>query len=195
MRRCWLSFALVVAAASASCSSSSKNPGEDGGAGGSGAAGAGGSEAGDPSGCADGTLEQTYAPNMVGCDGEKNQCEAELLCGTGWHLCPLSEFAERGGDKTIANGLRWLRSCIRDYDDNTVTCPTEIACNVCTSSSAPLAPVSWDCDGNQLESHDVAPLGVVTSSAPSPRRVGCTNTCAYVDWDEAPAAIGAVCCK
>jgi len=68
-------------------------------------------------GCADGTDEQVYSANMVGCNtGEDvvSFTDKDSLCAFGWHACNLTEFTANGGlDTGLENGLpvckeRWL---------------------------------------------------------------------------------------
>jgi hypothetical protein len=187
------------------CSSSSKNDTQPTGTGGTssgGASGAGATSSGgsgnvsNGKGCADGTEDFVFDANMVGCDGEQPQCDAEQLCGVGWHLCPFEEWVEHGGDSTPSDKFRWLRSCVREATDSAASCPSSAACQQCTSTSAGLTDVVWDCGGAVLHSGDVGPIGVMASDSPAPARVGCTEaTCAFVNTNLTSDAVGAVCCK
>lgn len=53
-----------------------------------------------PNGCADGTVDQPFTSDMVGCDCTGTGCvvaarDAVLRCSNAWHICELSEWAAR----------------------------------------------------------------------------------------------------
>lgn len=171
------------------------------GSGGTPSGGAGGTVA--TAACADGTDDQVYGADMVGCDGASNQCLAETLCAAGWHLCPFSEYVVRGGKTTKASAERWLRSCVRESADAKGKCPGELVCaNDCATSTLVTAPLSWDCAGKVLESPPETGIGVTTSPTSPLMRPGCaTAECAYVRLTAASYGantgdpVGATCCK
>jgi hypothetical protein len=148
------------------------------------------------SGCADGTDDQVYRADMVGCDGSLSQCEAETLCSPEWHLCTYAEYVARGGSETRATENRWLRACIRETGVTTTTCPTDLICNTCGTSSLPSNPATWDCAGNVLESAAGSAIGVLSGKVTPERKPGCPDTdCSYASVSEAFTPLGGNCCR
>ncbi len=152
-------------------------------------------------GCADESVEQIYGSDMVGCDGEVTQPEAESLCETGWHLCSFDEFASRGGDAVSATPQgRWLRACVRDFHTDPMTCPTSMVCPDCAGidDGTPVS-VTWNCEDPpvSLETVDHGRLGVVTTTTSPARHVGCESSqCVYATARNcALAQYGATCCR
>ncbi len=43
-------------------------------------------------GCADGTVEQTFGADMIGCGGAVTFAERATLCGAGWRVCSAAEW-------------------------------------------------------------------------------------------------------
>ena len=173
------------------CSSNSTN-----------AAGAGGSggtwgSVSPPDGCLDGTDDQVYAADMVGCSGQLNQCAAYTLCASGWHLCTHEEYAVRGGKDVIATQARWLQSCVREYGQAGVTsCPSKSTCNPCDTTAAAAEPTTWNCAGAVEDQLGGTGIGVFADTEGIRRKPGCANVeCTYPGVMEALSAAGAMCCK
>lgn len=172
-----------------------------GGSTGSGGGGSTGGVAGaDPNACADGSVEQTYAEDMVGCDGAANQCLAEQLCGSGWHLCPYSEYVVRGGANTKALSERWLRSCIREAGASGADCPSETVCGDCVGGGATIGiPLTWSCtDGGVVDELAFTEIGLTSSPQSPTRKPGCPEAaCGYVLLTTSTVVedLGATCCR
>jgi len=104
-----------------------------------------------PNGCNDGTVEQTWTADMVGCDFSTRSDggvialpvrNAAALCSAGWHVCDVTEWNARRST-TLSAVNRYVRGRI-----NCNGCPGDI---VVDSTSADL------CDHN--------PTGCVSSYA------------------------------
>lgn len=95
-----------------------------------------------PNACADGTNDKNYNVNMVGCDGAASNGASNALCATGWHVCSVNEFVNRGG--------------------NSATNPNE---NKIRYLSDVYGPMDW-CDGSSRPVlHPPGSYGIVTSNS------------------------------
>ncbi len=155
-------------------------------------------------GCADGSDEQTYSSTMVGCNGSSAtiaQADAAALCASGWHLCSLSEYIDRGGPGTSSTGCssgfcpRWLSdlsnwwtfdcACDDSPGDRMITLEEQPAPlgteGLTTEGSGPTCQEYWS----------VQPAGWSGDCACLSETPGCL----YVETRMATAsAWGAVCC-
>ena len=193
-----VAFVLVTfACSSTSTNSSPSSGGSQSSGGGSGAGATGGSGGAVAGGCADGTDDQLYAPDMVGCDGQNDQCTAQSLCASGWHLCTYGEYALRGGKTVAPTGSRWLRSCVRDYSQvDATTCPSTQTCTPCSTTTNPAKPTTWDCNGAVLEQLQGTAMGVMADDDGLLRKPGCDKVeCTYSKVIESNNQFGATCCK
>ncbi len=165
---------------------------------GCGPSGDAGSDSAVEAACADGSDDQSYGADMVGCDGEVLQCNAETLCAPAWHLCSHGEYALRGGADVRATAPRWLRSCVREASSDQVTCPTEEGCDCQVGAGdGPQLPVAFACSTGEPLTSDVDGMGLVADTV-SPRRTpGCpTAPCTYVStYFHYALAWGATCCR
>ncbi len=150
-----------------------------------------------PIGCDDGTVEQPYAghPDMVGCDGAFDQCTAETLCGSGWHLCTYSEYAARGGDTVTPTTVRWIASCVRATDCSVAGTPTNATCGSCTRTGGSPVIVGRTCAGGSDLSDTDCPLGVVAWTAPMGYRLLGETTCLRTNISSTIGTFGATCCR
>lgn len=109
--------------------------GEDAGSGDSGMEDAGTSE-----GCASGFTRTVGVDGaIVACTGPAdavNQCDAQALCGAGWHMCTATEYrAQYAAMEPPAVDMSnlWLASCVRDGADPQA--PSDGVCSECTSTA------------------------------------------------------------
>jgi hypothetical protein len=196
----WLALSLLASACSSQSTNDTSTGGSGGSGGGSGGSASGGVAGADPAACADGSVEQTYGADMVGCDGGANQCLAEQLCGTGWHLCPYSEYVARGGAEFKATSERWLRACVREAGDDTAMCPSEVICQSCQGGAAQIAiPLTWACDtGSAQAPVEFTAMGLTTSPQSPKLAPGCPEAeCSYVllTGSQTVEDLGATCCR
>lgn len=192
----------TVAGTGGSAGSTGGSAGSGGTGGNAGTAGTGGSAAASGNGCADALPKQTYGGDMVGCNGNTNQCNAETLCASGWHLCTLAEYVARGGKDVPATGRWWLKACVRTNDADVLFCPKDEWCNNCSSSGAPAPLVaSQDCSGKPQPEVAAINTGLRTDQL---KAVAASPTCpisecSYIAPDDASAGLGegygAICCK
>lgn len=149
-------------------------------------------------GCADETAEQVYQSNMVGCNGMETQCNAVVLCGRGWHLCTMSEYATRGGETTRPTSPRWIASCIRD-NRGTPYCATNAVCPNCTAMGATRANSDWSCTSTRVDDTGAGNAGVLASpsvNTDAPHRLGCpASPCIWGVNGAVWSLFGAVCCR
>ena len=157
-------------------------------------------DAGPPVGCADDSIEQRYEDTagdlvMVGCDGARDQCTAEMLCAPGWHLCNQAEYAAHGGDGTPATAARWLAGCLR-LGNCTSTGGSSAICGDCSvEGGAPLAIFGNACPGViRLESVE-CPVGVIASTMDGRYRLDGYPECMYAEVAVTDMALGATCCR
>ena len=71
-----------------------------------------------PNGCHDGTVEQSWTEDMVGCDSSARPDggtlalpvrNAAALCSAGWHVCDVNEWGSRRAG-TLSGANRYLRA-------------------------------------------------------------------------------------
>ncbi len=148
-----------------------------------------------PIGCASGTVNQAYPGDMVGCDGALDQCTAETLCGSGWHLCTYSEYAARGGDAVTATTLRWIASCVRATDCSLAGSPTNATCGSCTRTGGSPVTVGRTCAGGSDLSDTDCPLGVTAGTASMGYRLLSESLCTRTSISSTRGAFGATCCR
>lgn len=149
----------------------------------------------DPIGCADGTRENTYAVDMIGCGGNVAQCSAETLCAPGWHLCTYDEYSTRLSAPVPAMMGQWLSSCIRDGGPS-LSCPTTHVCTCATGPAGLMLDAVLSCDGTSVIQHANMPyVGLIAQMTPSMGRPGCAAApCAPVTAVAPTTSHGAVCC-
>ncbi len=149
-------------------------------------------------GCADETAEQIYRADMVGCNGGEVQCDAVRLCGRGWHLCTMSEYATRGGETVRPLSARWIASCIRD-NRGMPYCATNSVCPNCTSMGATRANSDWSCMGTRVDDTGSGNAGVLASpsvNTDAPHRLGCpASPCVWGVNGAVWSMNGAICCR
>jgi hypothetical protein len=174
---------VVLALMCLSCSSSTKNEG------------GGGSGTADIA-CASGTNDQVYSPSMVGCDGARTQCDAQQLCGPGWHLCTYPEYLSQGGVITVPTKPRWIAACVVEYGALAPMCPSVAVCEQCSSTNKTPETLTWDCSGAERDQVGGEALGLTSATDSIPRRPGCAEAeCSYVRVEPGYLAeFGAMCC-
>lgn len=150
-----------------------------------------------PIGCADGTVEQPYtSSDIVGCDGALDQCTAETLCGSGWHLCTYGEYTGRGGDTVVPTTIRWIASCARLPETCTVPArPTDAICAAgCSRAGSTIATIGRVCGGALISEGD-CPLGVAAYTTPICVTFGTETVGVFARPDWTTRTYGATCCR
>lgn len=156
-----------------------------------------GGDAGPPEGCADGTIDQTYAASsdMVGCDGAATQCEAEALCAPGWHLCSPAAYRVRGGSDTPATAGRWLAGCLRSACGSEPIGPGTAICTSCAAGIGTALELSFTCDAAERARPEVACNVGAAASADPWHLVSRSLECLMASAEPAQTLLGATCCR
>ncbi len=147
-----------------------------------------------PTGCADGTVDQAYpSPDMVGCNGSRDQCTADTLCGSGWHLCTYGEYEARGGGFVPATAGRWLAGCLRAGNCSVLGSITGGTCGDCSVEVGPNTSFGSTCPGAVRVETDACPAGVVADGASA--RLDGEADCAMAGIRATDQLLGASCCR
>jgi len=141
----------------------------------------------------------SWDSTMVVCKGSvADQCAAETLCNTGWHLCTASEYRAQGGraEGTSSSLLYWIGGCIRSGGQPYA--PRDGLCSsTCISKPAPATYLGFFCsDGKGTWLWGVGVVGLTTTSTCLRAGVNDVNAEAY--WrpsDVTRDGDGAVCCR
>ena len=59
-------------------------------------------------GCSDGSAEETWSVDMVGCDGSFLKSNFTSACSTGWHPANANEYATYGGKTKAPSKIYWV---------------------------------------------------------------------------------------
>ena len=91
-----------------------------------------------PPSCADGSVEQVFAEDMIGCAGAVEFPDRATLCSPGWDVCPAAEWVARRADQVPTHNywtddpLQWAGS--GSYDCRVIF----TGGNSCSPASSPM---------------------------------------------------------